>query len=309
MLDRELLPFVAAGKKAWPIPPEQLPVAEWRQRYESLTVAARKPRPVGLNVVDTTMGDPAQPVPVRIYRGEGTQPRPAMVFMHGGGWVIGSIESHDEIAADIAADTGCTVISVGYRLAPEHPFPAAFEDCLSVLHHVAAHAAELGIDAARILVGGDSAGANLAAALSLALRGTPQAPLGQVLLYPCLDVDFTTPSYLVNADAPVLTSTQIRWFLRQYLQAPGDASDPRAVPMAAADLRGCAPAFIGSAENDPLHDDGALYAQRLRQDGVDVTFDDGPGLIHGYLRARSTCAAARHSYAEMLAWVQAITRG
>jgi len=303
MLDPELLPFVEAGRKAWPVPPEQLPVAEYRQRYDAQMIAARRPRAAGLAVQDRELGG----VPVRIYRpaADGAARLPAMVFMHGGGWVIGSVESHDEIAAAIAADTGCAVISVEYRRAPEHPFPHALDDSLAVVRAAAAQAGELGIDAARLLVGGDSAGGNLAAAIALALRGGDVALHGQVLLYPSLGADFDTASFVENAAGPVITAPQVRWFFDQYLPDPANRRDPLALPLLADSLRGLPPAFIGVAQNDPIRDDGIAYAQRLRDDGVAVQLDTGPGLIHGYVRARHACAAAQHSYEAMCGWVRA----
>jgi len=166
-LDPQLAPFLARLEEAWPEPPLSLPVAAWRERVEQLSAAARSSYPDGL-LVETRVLDGSRPVRIRMYRPTAANPLPALVYMHGGGWVIGSIESHDSITAAIAADTPCVVVSVDYLRAPEHPFPAAVDDCRAVVAWTFENAAAIGVDPSSIFVGGDSAGGNLAAAMTLA---------------------------------------------------------------------------------------------------------------------------------------------
>jgi acetyl esterase len=224
---------------------------------------------------------------LRLYRGAGTDADlklPALVFFHGGGWVVGDLETHDTMCRHIANAAGCAVVAVDYRLAPEHKFPAAVEDCLTATLWVAEHGAELGVDGARLAVGGDSAGGNLAAVVSLILRdrGAPQ-PRAQLLLYPALDFGMKQASYQRFAEGHLLTEATMRWFAEAYIGEPKDADDWRASPLRAADLSGLPPAYLLTAGYDPLCDEGIAYVRRLREAGVAVKHRHMPDQIHGFL--------------------------
>ncbi|WP_418960376.1 alpha/beta hydrolase [Streptomyces tritici] len=211
-------------------------------------------------------------------------PRPALLYLHGGGFVLGTLDGVDEVCRAIAARSGWAVLSLEYRLAPENPYPAALDDCFDAFAWLRASATGLGIDPHTIAVGGDSAGGNLAAALCLKLRdlGLDQ-PVSQVLVYPAVDDSFTTPSWTECADAPLLTGADARWFWEQYVGPDAtEAVDCYAAPMRAASLRNLPPALVLTAEVDPLRDDAEAYAARLRRDGVEVALTRCTGVFHGF---------------------------
>lgn len=302
-INPQLAPFIDRLAELWPEPPLSLPVAVWRERVERLSAAARPPYPEQLQV-ETRMIEAPRPVRIRIYRPRAEYRLPALVYMHGGGWVIGSIDSHDSLAAAYAHETPCVVINVDYARAPEHPFPAAVEDSRAVVSWVFEHADALGVDRDAIFVGGDSAGANLAAAMTLSFRGARERLRGQILIYPCLDVDFTRPSFISEANAPYMTAAEMIWFWDQYCPVAEQRTDPLAVPMRAPTLAGLPPAFVVVAEHDSLRDEGHAYADRLRAAGVSVTFRPGLGLIHGFVRARGICDAAQAEHLAILEWLR-----
>lgn len=306
-IDPELAPFIARLEEAWPEPPLSLPVDVWRERVERLSAAARPPYPDDLDV-ETRVIDAPRPVRIRIYRPRAAKPLPALVYMHGGGWVIGSIDSHDSITAALAADTPCVVVSVDYARAPEQPFPAAMEDCREAVAWTFANAAAIGVDPAAVFVGGDSAGGNLAAAMTLAFRDSALTLRGQLLLYPCVDVDFNRGSYLSEAQAPYLKAAEMIWFWSQYCPEETQRQNPLAVPIRAENFAGLPDAFIVVAEHDPLRDDGYAYAERLKGAGVPVTFRPGLGLIHGFLRARAFGTAAEAEHIAMTRWLRDTAR-
>ncbi len=218
-------------------------------------------------------------LPARLYHPVPGEILPAVLFFHGGGWVHGTLDTHDRLAAILAVQARCAVVSVAYRLAPEHPFPAAWEDARSSLDWVKDHHSELGVDASRIALSGDSAGGNLAAALALAVAGDP-AIVHQLLFYPALNGRCATPSFAKDHPG-FLSAAQMRWYWDQY--APGDfRTDPRAAPATASVVRGTVPATILVAGNDPLHDEGVAYAAALQAAGVSVALHDYPGAIHGF---------------------------
>ena len=226
------------------------------------------------------------PIPVRIYTPIGSGPFAGVVYFHGGGFVIGDLDTHDPLCRQIAARTGAVVVAVQYRLAPEHPFPAAVEDAESAGRWFLAHAQAFGADPRRLFVMGDSAGGTLATVTALALRDQRSPSVrGQILIYPITDhVEAGSASYDAFADGYGLTREDMRWFIRHYAGGPAHATDPRVCPLRMPTLRGQPPAFVLTAEYDVLRDEGERYVERLREDGVDVTFERAEGLHHGFLR-------------------------
>ena len=210
-------------------------------------------------------------IPAHVYRATDVPASgaPCLVWYHGGGWVIGDLESADPTARKLANRTGAVVVSVDYALAPERPFPAGPDECVAALEWVVAHADELGIDAARVAVGGDSAGGNLAAVVSIAARDRGIAIRHQVLVYPAIDATMALPSYTDNAEGYLLTRGAMEWFYAHYI-GDHDPKDPRVSPLFADDLSDVAPATVITAEYDPLRDEGNAYAERLRDAGVEV---------------------------------------
>ena len=241
-----------------------------------------EPLPVA-RVEDRTIPGPDGELPVRIYWPEGTGPFPIVVFFHGGGWVICDLDTHDGQARSLCKGAGAVVVSVDYRLAPEHSFPAGPEDCYAATCWAAENAGEIDGDASRIAVAGDSAGGNLSAVVALMARDRGGPALSfQLLIYPVTNHDFTTASYVENATGYFLTTSSMQWFWRQYLKDPTDAHNPYAAPMQAEDLSGLPPALCITAEFDPLRDEGEAYAARLREAGVAVTTSRYDGVIHGF---------------------------
>jgi acetyl esterase len=240
-------------------------------------------------------------IPLRVYRPAGvaeTTALPAYVYFHGGGWVIGDLETHDVLCRQLTAASGASVVSVDYRLAPEHKFPAAADDAWAATRWIVAHAGELGLDASRLAVGGDSAGGNLAAVVALLARdaGGPGIRL-QVLIYPVTDVMRETRSYEDFAEGYMLTRDSMRWFIAHYLKSKDDARDWRVSPLRAPSLAGLPPALIVTAGSDPLRDEGEMYAGRLRDAGVLVDYVCYGGMIHGFVGMGKLLDAAHRAVA------------
>ena len=222
-------------------------------------------------------------IPARVYTPAGPGPKPVLLYFHGGGWVLGGLDTVDAPCRRLANAAGCVVVSVDYRLAPEHKFPIPAEDCYTATRHVAENAAAFGADRDRIAVGGDSAGGNLAAAVTMMARdrGGPRLSF-QLLIYPATDFAFDTPSYRAYAEGFGLTRKAARWYWSQYLPRPEDAANPLASPLRAQDLRNLPPARVITAEYDPLRDEGEAYAARLRAAGVRAEVRRFDGQIHGF---------------------------
>jgi acetyl esterase len=278
-------------------------VDQARFYFNTATITLRDPATLApvRTVEDATIPGPAGEIPIRIYRPDLDGPVPTMVFFHGGGFVIGSIDTHDDHARLLCRDVGIVVVSVDYRLAPEHKFPAGFEDCLAATRWVAANVDALGGQPDKLVVGGDSAGGNLAAAVALATRdGGPQLA-AQFLIYPGVDFveDADYPSRVENAEGYFLTAEDMLWFRSQYLPDDMDHDDPRASTIRAADLAGAAPAVIGTGEYDPLRDEGEAYAKALADAGVEVRLQRYDGLIHGFYGMGVHSAAAAAAVADM----------
>ncbi|WP_337177245.1 alpha/beta hydrolase [Paludisphaera sp.] len=238
-------------------------------------------------VRDVHIDGPGGPVPVRLIRPIGPEEEalPVVAFHHGGGWVTGDLSSHEGLCRALANASGSIVASVGYRLAPEHPFPAAADDAFAAYSWLRSNAAEVGGDPSRVAVCGDSAGGNLAAVVALMARDRGVAPPTlQLLCYPALDCDFGARSYLDFAEGHLLTRGEMMWYWDQYVPDPADRLNPYASPMRAEDLSGLAPAMVITAGHDVLRDEGERYAERLRAAGVPTTLSRYPGMIHGFLR-------------------------
>ena len=243
------------------------------------------PRPEGepiAHIEDRTAPGPAGPIPVRVYTPENPSGA-CLVWFHGGGWVIGSVDGSDFGCRAFANASGATVVSVEYRLAPEHKYPAAADDCFAATSWVADNAASFGIDPAKIAVGGDSAGGNLAAVVAQMAKAAGGPAIGfQLLIYPVTDHDYATPSYTDNASGYLLTKDSMVWFWNHYLNSPEDGKQSKASPARAADLSGLPPALVVTAEYDPLRDEGEAYGARLREAGVHTEMTRYPGQIHGF---------------------------
>lgn len=292
--------------------PSNPTMAEQRRTYEKFARRYTRRRPAGVRVRDlaTVDGSP-DPVPIRVYKPVEAmgQVSPGLLFFHGGGFALGSIESHDCVVAELALATSTVAISVDYRLAPENPFPAAFEDAERVWKFVLAKGRELGIDASCTVVGGDSAGAALGTALCLKARERRQPmPAGQALIYPVLTAKADLASYDENADAPMLTAESLAYFWSLYTEDGKHADNPFAAPLMAEDLAGLPPAFVATANFDPCRDDGSLFAQRLREDGVRVDYRCAAKLSHGHLRARAMSPAAAAEFAAIGEGIRSLLR-
>jgi len=268
-------------------PYHQLSPKEARQMFRDTRPASTPPAPQIGGVRDLVTDGAVGSIPLRVYRPAGvsdSQRLPALVFFHGGGWVIGDLETHDVQCRQLTAEAGITVVAVDYRLAPEHKFPAAVDDAWAATRWVVAHAGELGVDPGKLAVGGDSAGGNLAAVVALMAREAGGPAIGlQVLVYPVTDVGAESKSYRDFADGYMLTRDGMRWFTNHYLKAPGEAQDWRVSPLRAASLAGLPPALVITAGFDPLRDEGAAYAARLSDAGVRVDYINYGGMIHGFI--------------------------
>lgn len=248
---------------------------------------------------------PHGPIPLRLYRPlpASAGALPVLVYFHGGGWVIGDLDTHDVLCRDLALKSGCTVVSVDYRLAPEFPFPVPVDDCLAATRWVQQHASDLNVDATRIAVGGDSAGGKLAAVIAIAARNAKDLPISfQLLIYPATDQRFNTKSYQANGQGYLLTSDSMTYFRGHYITDTKHYLDWRASPLLADDLSGLPPALVLVAGYDPLRDEGVAYAQRLSEAGNKSTLMSFERQIHGFItmgrvineanEAVEVCAAA-----------------
>jgi acetyl esterase len=286
-----------------------LPVAEARRLYEARVAVMAPPAAVAA-ATERSMEGPGGPIRLRIYTPRGRGPFPLMVFFHGSGFVLCSLDTHDGICRNLAAGIGCVVVSVDYRLAPEHKFPAGPDDCLAATRWAAVHAAELGADASRIIVAGDSAGGNMAAVTALRVRdeGGP-ALSGQMLLYPVTDYHTPeTPSYEENAEGYGLTRDTMKWFWAHYLGNAAEAEHPYASPLRAANLAGLPAAFVLSAEYDPLRDEAERYGERLRAAGVAAEITRRAGMNHGFMFWVGLVGGADAAMADACAWARRVLR-
>jgi acetyl esterase len=287
---REVLQYLA--RLGHP-PLDQVPPPEARRLYRETRVALRPPAPVLPVVGDLNAEGTTGLIPLRLYR-PSTGVLPVLIFFHGGGWVVGDLDTHDVVCRQLASQAGVIVIAVDYRLAPEHPFPAAVDDCWSATTWIAANAIALGIDSSRIAVAGDSAGGGLAAVMTLMARSAGPDLKFQILVYPVTDLHADSASYSTYGDGYVLTRSMMQWYIAQYAPQPDDARDWRASPLLAPSLSDLPPALVVTAGVDPLRDEGEAYARRLEEAGVPVDYVCLGGMIHGFLTMGGKIDAANH---------------
>jgi acetyl esterase len=299
--------FQEAGRPAY----ETLTPKEAREFYLQARLVTNPEPPELASVQPLAIPSPAGLIPARVYTPKA--PRltnglaPCLVFYHGGGWVIGDLDSHDVACRKLADEGRLIVVSVDYRLAPEHKFPAATDDAITAAKWISANAKQLGIDASRLMVGGDSAGGNLAAVVAIAARdGNGPAIAGQVLIYPATDFAMTHPSHAEPETSILLTHSVIKWFRDHYLTGAADVADWRASPARAPTLAGLPPAYVLTAGADPLRDEGNEYAERLKQAGVPVTHRTFPGQFHGFFTMGKLLQQANIAATEIGAWLKAL---
>jgi acetyl esterase len=279
---RTLLDLIASSG----IPPTHtLSPADARRVYRERRAFTQPDAPALPEVRDLAADGPAGPIPLRLYR-----PRtdagalPVLVYYHGGGWVIGDLDTHDVLCRQLALQAGCAVVAVDYRMGPEHRFPAAVDDCVAATRWVRANAAALGVDASRLAVGGDSAGGNLAAVVAIAARDAGDLPVAfQLLIYPATDQRRVAPSHTTNAQGYLLTADSMRYYHDHYIDDPKHDLDWRASPLLAESLAGLPPALVLVAGYDPLRDEGVQYAQRLSESGSRATLVSFERMIHGFV--------------------------
>jgi acetyl esterase len=284
---------------------------EAREMYLAARFATNPEPPELESAKPLSIPAPHGSIPARIYTPKKLRKKdglaPCLVFLHGGGFVIGNLDSHDVVCRKLADEGQLIVIAVDYRLAPEHKFPAGVEDVVTATKWVADNARQLGIDASRLSVGGDSAGGNLAAVVAISARdGNGPAIAGQVLIYPGTDFAMTHPSHREPETSILLTHSVIRWFRDNYLNGPADVDDWRASPARIKSLAGLPPAYVLTAGGDPLRDEGDEYAARLEQAGVPVTYKHFPGQFHGFFTMGKLLNQANVAAGEIGVWLKAL---
>ncbi|HEV3500580.1 MAG TPA: alpha/beta hydrolase [Bradyrhizobium sp.] len=298
--------FQEAGRPAY----ETLTAPEAREFYLQARVVSNPEPPELEKVEPLSIPAPHGAIPARIYTPKTARRKsglaPCLVFFHGGGWVIGNLETHDVVCRKLADEGELIVISVDYRLAPEHQFPAAVDDAITATKWIAANAIKLDIDPSRLMVGGDSAGGNLAAVVALAARdGNGPEIAGQVLIYPATDFSRKHPSHREVETSILLTHSVIGWFMNNYMGS-ADINDWRASPARAKTLAGLPPAFVLTAGADPLRDEGDEYAKRLKEAGVDVTYRHFGGQFHGFFTMGKLLQQANVAACEIGVWLKAL---
>jgi acetyl esterase/lipase len=283
--------------------PDPSDIAAIRRAYRESRLALAPAKPDVAETRELAIPGAAGPIAARYYRARGAEsgaPLPCLAYFHGGGWVCGDLDTHDVVCRGVANHARCAVVSVDYRLAPEHRFPAAVEDASAAVAWISANAAALDVDPGRLVVGGDSAGGNLAAVAGILARdaGGPALAM-QILVYPVTDLGMGSASYAESGEGYGLTREDMRWYRDRYLRGESDVADARASPLRAPDLSRLPPAYVVTAGFDPLHDEGAAYAQRLADAGVAVTYECFEGQIHGFLLMGGAMAAANHAVYRM----------
>ncbi|MDN5926091.1 MAG: alpha/beta hydrolase [Hyphomicrobiales bacterium] len=303
LLDREVWAFIECSDSYYPPDKVDYTIEERRAIYDRMCREFFAGYPKGVAVDTGAIAEEDYDIPIRTYRAEETDDAALVLYFHGGGFVLGGLESHDDVCAELCMRTGYEVVSVDYRLAPENPHPAAFDDALAAFEWAIATSGR------NIVLCGDSAGGNLAAGVSHATRGHKRRPTGQVLIYPTLGGDCTKGSYVTHAEAPMLTVRDMTFY--DDARAGGaDASDDIAfAPLKDANFANLPPTVIVSAECDPLSSDGQAYRERMTADGGRCVWFNEKGLVHGYLRARHTVGRARTSFTRIVEAVKALGKG
>lgn len=287
-LDMQSRTLIEAMRSAGLLPLRDLGVDGCRRMTEQQASSGEGREPAE----DLTVGGPVD-VPLRVYRPAGRRgPLPLVVYFHGGGWVMGGIDSHDATCRHLADASGCLFASVDYRLAPEHPFPAAVDDAWAVTRWAMDNAGDLGGDPERVAVAGDSAGGNLAGVVARLARDAGRALAFQLLVYPVVDSRLDRPSMVDGSPDYLIDRADMEWFWQLYDPEGVAAADPRAALTAVADLGGLPPALVITAEHDPLRDEGEEYGVRMREAGVPVTVSRYPGVFHGFFEMRGLLDAA-----------------
>ena len=311
VLDPDAAAVYNAFQEAGRPPYETVGAVTARELYLAGRAVSNPEPPELASATPLSIPAPHGAIPARLYTPKALRTTdglaPCLVFYHGGGWVIGDLDSHDVVCRKLAHEGELIVISIDYRLAPEHKFPAAVDDATTALKWVAANARHLGIDAGRLTVGGDSAGGNLAAVVALAARDNDGPKLaGQVLIYPATDFAMTHPSHSEPETSVLLTHSVIKWFCNHYLNGAADVHDWRASPARAKTLIGLPPAYVLTAGADPLRDEGDEYARRLKEAGVAVTYRHFPGQFHGFFTMGKLLPQANIAASDIASWLKAL---
>jgi acetyl esterase/lipase len=303
LLDDETWAFIDKSATFYPETATSLDHQGQRRVYDELCRAFDAGRPSGVSVRDLSIRGPAMPIPVREYLPGSAAPAATVVYLHGGGFILGGLDSHDSICAEICDQTGYEVVAVDYRLAPEHLHPAQFDDALAAFRFIA------GKRDRPVILAGDSAGGNLAAAVAWATRSDNHKPAGQLLIYPLLGADTSKGSFVSHAKAPMLTTADVLYYdsLRTGGTSPMD--DPSFTPLAADDFSGMPPTIVITGECDPLSGDAPEYCDRLNKAGGRAVCLEEKGLVHGYLRARHSVSRARESFTRMISGFKALGAG
>lgn len=303
LIDAETWAFISRTEAAYPKDAASLSVTEQRALYDAMCREFLVGYPQGVSADNGRLASGDRRIPIRTYTREHENAGCVVVYYHGGGFVVGGLESHDDVCAEICGRTGLTVIAVDYRLSPEHPFPACFDDALAAFRHVSQ------TQARPVLLVGDSAGANLAASVCQATKDDARRPMGQVLIYGGFSAGGCQPGITDHADAPMLMAADIGFY--RDIRSGGDpkaSTRPEFAPLNATDFSGLPPTRLFAAECDPLVSDSVTYGERLTAAGVDVACTVDTGLVHGYLRARHSVTRARESFERIVEAISALGR-
>jgi len=302
LIDAETWAFIERTNSYYPPDTIDYTIAQQREIYDRMCREFFAGYPQGVTVETSAIATPTHNIPIRTYR-SAPQPAATVLYIHGGGFILGGLDSHDDVCAELCARTGYEIVSVDYRLAPEHLHPAAFDDAMSAFAWAAS------THDRPILLCGDSAGGNLCAATAHATRGHAKRPAGQVLIYPGLGGDRSKGSYVTHAEAPMLTMRDLEFYKHIRTGGQDRSGDATLAPLADTDFAKLPPTVLVTAECDPLSSDGEAYRDRIVAAGGRATWFEEPGLVHGYLRARHTVGRARESFTRIVDAVAALGRG
>ncbi|PBB26881.1 esterase [Mesorhizobium sp. WSM4312] len=302
LIDAETWAFIERTNSYYPPDTIDYTIAQQREIYDRMCREFFAGYPQGVTVETSAIATPAHDIPIRIYR-SAPQPAATVLYIHGGGFILGGLDSHDDVCAELCARTTYEIVSVDYRLAPEHLHPAAFDDAMSAFAWAASTRDR------PILLCGDSAGGNLCAAVGHATRGHAKRPAGQLLIYPGLGGDRSKGSYVTHAEAPMLTMRDLEFYKHIRTGGQDRGGDATLAPLADTDFAKLPPTVLITAQCDPLSSDGEAYRDRIIESGGRATWFEEPGLVHGYLRARHTVGRARESFTRIVDAVAALGRG